>query len=74
MCHKSCSFELWHLVVFPMLQNEEGWINIFNTDNVTVSQFQQGEIRADKMREYVMNNPQLTCREFIIKHFSPLWD
>ena len=32
------------------------------------------KIRAEKLREYVMNNPQLTYREFIIKHFSPLWD
>ena len=32
------------------------------------------KLRAEKLREYVMNNPQLTYREFIIKHFSPLWD
>ena len=30
--------------------------------------------RASDMREYIKNNPQLTYRDFVIEHFSPLWE
>ena len=30
--------------------------------------------RANDMREYIKNNPQLTYRDFVIEHFSPLWE
>lgn len=29
---------------------------------------------ANHLRDYAMNNPQLTYRDFLIEHFSPLWD
>ena len=27
-----------------------------------------------RMRDYIQNNPKLTYRDFVIEHFSPLWD
>ena len=30
--------------------------------------------RANDMREYILKNPQLTYRDFVIEHFSPLWE
>ena len=29
---------------------------------------------ANRMRDYIQNNPKLTYRDFVIEHFSPLWD